>query len=345
MTRLSTKLSVAALFLSVATSSLAIPTDALVQKISAHVVKIQVALANGGYGIGSGVVVAKDQVVTNCHVIADARSINVVSNGEAFSVSAIKPDWHHDVCIVKTEGLTAPIATIASSKNLKYEQPVFTVGFPNNSPHADSTFGYVKGLYAMDDSVIVRASSPFRMGASGGGVFDEVGNLVAIITLKSPGRNAFYYNMPVEWVQHLLTLPEQSVVSQSGLPFWAEKEEKWPYFMRVVHPLKTDDWNALYKISSAWLESEPYNNEALFYQAIADYGLKNAMVAENKFKLVVARNSSHSSAIYYLGLIAQENGKRIEALARVASLTDLDDNAASELKLAMGITDGTSVSP
>ncbi len=337
MTRLSTKLSVAALFLSAATSSLAVPTDELVQKINAHVVKIQVALANGGYGVGSGVVVAKDQVVTNCHVIADARSISVVSNGEAFSVSAIKPDWRHDVCIVKAEGLTAPIATIGSSKNLKYEQPVFTVGYPNNSPHADSTFGYVKGLYTMDDSVVVRASSPFRMGASGGGVFDDAGNLVAIITLKSPGRNAYYYNMPVEWVQRLMTQPEQSVVSESGLPFWAEKEEKWPFFMRVVQPLKTDDWGALYKVASAWLESEPNNNEALFYQAIADYELKHTLIAADKFKTVVANNHNHSSAIYYLGLIEQDSGKRTEALGRLAALTELDDFAASELKLAMGI--------
>ena len=58
------------LFLLAATPIYAATTDELVQKISAHVVKVQVGLANGGYGLGSGVVIAKDQVITNCHVVA-----------------------------------------------------------------------------------------------------------------------------------------------------------------------------------------------------------------------------------------------------------------------------------
>lgn len=327
----------------VSTAAQAVPTDELVEKLNKHVLKVQVVLANGGYGVGSGVVVDTNQVVTNCHVVANARAVSVISNGESFAATALKPDWRHDVCILRVDGLTAPVAKIGSSEQLKYEQPVFTVGYPNNVPHAVSTFGYVKGLYPMDDSVIVRASSTFRMGASGGGVFDDVGNLVGIITLKSPGRNAYYYNMPVEWVKKLMRQPEQTIVSEAtSLPFWAEKEEKWPFFMRVVHPMQTDDWPALLKVSSEWLQAEPNNNEAMFYQAVAQYGLKNMLVAEAEFSRVVSNNSSHSSAIYYLGLIEQESGKRVEALERLAVLKELDDIAADQLKLAMGIVDSAS---
>ena len=168
-----------------ATPIYAAPTDELVQKISAHVVKVQVGLANGGYGLGSGVVIAKDQVVTNCHVVADAVSVSVNTNGENYSASALKPDWHHDLCILTVAGLKAPIATFGSSENLKYEQPVYTVGFANFSPRPNGTFGFVKGLYPMDDSVVIRASNAFRMGDSGGGMFDDAGNLVGIVTVKT----------------------------------------------------------------------------------------------------------------------------------------------------------------
>ena len=99
-----------------------------------------------------------------------------------------------------TSTLATPIAKIGSSKNLKYEQSVFTIGYPNFVAMPISTFGAVKGLYPLDDSAIIRASSTFGLGASGGGVFDDDGNLVGVITLKSPGREAYYYNMPVEWV-------------------------------------------------------------------------------------------------------------------------------------------------
>jgi hypothetical protein len=325
--------------LSLATASLAMPTDEIVQKVSSHVVKVQVALPNGSFGLGSGVVIAKDQVVTNCHVVANALSVTVNANGENYRASTLKPDWHHDLCILRVNGLDIPIANMGSSENLKYEQPVYSVGFANFSPRPNGTFGYIKGLYPMDDSVIIRASNTFRLGDSGGGVFDEAGDLVGIITVKSPGHNAFYYNMPVEWVQRLLNQPEQSIVGRSELPFWAESEDKWPFFMRIVQPLKTEDWQALSAIATAWNEKEPNTSEALFYKAVAEYSLKDTANAEEHFNQVIAKNSNNSSALYYLGLIAEGSGKHIEALNMVAALNLLDQATASELKVAMGIAD------
>ena len=319
--------------------ALAEPADELLHKLDEQVVRVQVALANGGYGVGSGVVVAKDQVVTNCHVVANALNISITSKGESYPVSAIKPDWHHDICIVKVEGLTAPIATIGSSKSLKYEQPIFTVGYPNFLSSPVSTFGFVKGLYPMDDSVIIRATSTFRLGDSGGGVFDEKGNLVGVMTLKSPGHNAYYYNMPVEWVKALLNTPEQAITTKSKPAFWAVAPEHWPFFMRVVQPYKTADWQTLNALATIWTKQEPNSAEAWFYLAAAEYEMKNTSSAEDHLHKVVLMNDKHSQAIYYLGLIAEENGKRTEALRDVALLKVLDNVAASELKLAMGITD------
>jgi serine protease Do len=334
-----TKLMITLLYMCATTYSWAMPMDELVQDISQHVVKIQVGLANGGYGLGSGVVIAKDQVVTNCHVVASAVSVTINAKGENYAASSLKPDWHHDLCILTVEGLNLPVANIGSSQNLKYEQPVYSVGFAGFSPRPNATSGYVKGLYPMDDSVVVRASNTFRLGDSGGGVFDESGNLVAIITVKSPGHNAFYYNMSVEWVKHLLNQPEQSIVSVTELPFWAESEEKWPFFMRIVQPLKTENWEMLNKIAVAWCAKEPNTTEALFYRAIAEYSLKNETKAEQHFSQVVAKNGNNSSAMYYLGLIAENTGKHMEALNLVAALDNLDQITAGELKVAMGIAE------
>ena len=305
-------------FLTRTTPIYAAPTDEIVQKISTHVVKVQVGLANGGYGLGSGVVIGKDQVVTNCHVIAGATTINVNNNGENFNVSAIKPDWHHDLCILKVVDLNAPMATIGSSTDLKHEQPVYTVGFAGFSPRPNGTFGFVKGIYALDDSVVIRASNAFRLGDSGGGLFDDAGKLVGIVTVKSPGRDAFYYNMSVAWVQRLINQPDQSINSKSELPFWAQSHENWPFFMRIVQPLKTQDWKALQTISNQWAKEETNCTEAIFYQAVAAFGQNNIALAQSKLNQVMVANNNHTSALYYLGLIANKNGQRDEALKLVA---------------------------
>lgn len=162
----------------------AMPQESLLNELNAQVLRIEVKHNNGSHGLGSAVVIAKDQVITNCHVVADAKNIKVLSHGEALSASAIKPDWYHDLCILTVENLEAPIARMGASKLLKYDTPIFTVGYPDKTTQPINTFGKVKGLFPMDDSYIIRATSTFKLGASGGGMFDEAGHLVGIITLK-----------------------------------------------------------------------------------------------------------------------------------------------------------------
>ena len=337
MTKLCFNLVFSALFfLCSVASAVAAPSTELVRNLNAQVLRVQTGLANGSYGLGSAVVIAKNQLVTSCHVIANANSIHVVNNGAPLTVSAIKADWHHDLCILKVDDLAAPIATIGSSKNLKYEQSVFTIGYPSFLAKPIRTYGVVKGLYPMDGSVVIRATSTFGLGASGGGVFDDSGNLVGVITLKSPGRDAYYYNMPIEWVQTLLKRQEQPINAKSEKPFWAASYDKWPFFMQVVHPYITENWDSLLQIASQWAKGEPNTAEAWFYLATAEYATKDIQKAEAHMQKVVAMNSQHSQAIYYLGLMAKESGKRTLALTKVALLNDLDTTAASQLKFAIG---------
>lgn len=319
-------------FMLYAFSAFALPPDGMVYQLKSSVVKIRVILPNGHYGVGSGVVVAKDQVVTNCHVVQNASAINVIKFGESHRATSIKADWQHDLCIIGFDGLDTTIAELGTSQTLQYEQPVFTISFPNNAPKPLSTYGFVKALYPMDDSVIIRSTSDFRMGASGGAMFSDDGKLVGIITLKSPGRNAFYYNMPVEWVKRLLNQPALAIPATGALPFWDAPEEKRPYFMRVIQPLQTEDWPMLKKIATDWMQAEPNTSEAMHYLAIAEYHLKEFDQAKAHFQQLYAQNKRHSSALYYLGLSAIETGKTEEATKTAAALNEIDQESANLLQ-------------
>lgn len=307
----------------------------LVQALNSRVLRIQVGLSNGQFGLGSGVVVAENQVVTNCHVVASASTINVVSGGASYHVVGVKPDWQHDVCMLQMEDLPLTPVAMKSSRELKYEQPVFTIGYPSFVPAPVSTEGVVKGLFSMDDSVIVRATSSFKLGASGGGLFDESGALVGLITLKSPGKNAYYYYMSVDWVQALINKPAGPVVVKSELPFWGQSSAQWPYFMKVVQPYLSKDWKGLRAVAQQWVEQEPASTEAWFYLAAAEYESRDMTMAEQHLHRVIAMNDQHSQAFYYLGLIAERAGNHSEAMANVDTLSHLDATKAEELKVAM----------
>jgi serine protease Do len=330
-----TKLLIGLLLGCMSASLMAEPAEALVQDLNSRVLRVQVGLKNGQYGLGSGVVVAENQVVTNCHVVSNASSISVVSGGAAYHAVGVKADWAHDVCMLQMEDLPLSPVTMKSSRELKYEQPVFTIGYPSFVAAPVSTSGVVKGLFTMDDSVIVRATSSFRQGASGGGLFDDSGALVGLITLKSPGKDAYYYYMSVDWVQALISKPAGPIVVKSELPFWGKPAAEWPYFMKVVFPYLHKDWQGLKVIAEQWTAKEPQNTEAWFYLAAAEYETKDLTMAEQHLHRVLSMNDQHSQAFYYLGMIAEASGKHGEAMASVDALKQLDAEAAEALTVAM----------
>jgi len=283
----------------------AMPQESLLHELNAQVLRVEVKHNNGSNGLGSGVVIAKDQVITNCHVVADAKNIKVLAHGEALSASAIKPDWYHDLCILTVENLEAPIAKMGESKSLNYDTPILTVGYPDTTSQPINTFGRVKGLFPMDDSFIIRATSPFKLGASGGGMFDEAGHLVGIITLKSRGGEIHYYYMPVEWVQALMNKPAQALGTHNEKPFWAMASEKRPFFMQVVQPYVSHDWDVLMHISDAWVRQEPNTAESWFYLAIAEFETKHYDEAEAHFKKALTLHHHDEETIAYLNKISE----------------------------------------
>lgn len=334
------RLFIAVLMYVCSNASFAYHSDETVAKISKHMVKIHVSLANG-YGLGSGVVIAKNQVITNCHVVSSAKTIKVTAGEQELDARMIKADWYHDLCILEVNGIQAPVVKMLASQALQYEQAVYSIGFANNLPQANANYGHVKSLFPFDNGVVIRTSNTFKPGDSGGGLFDEMGNLVGIITVKSPGANAYYYHMPVEWVKALMAKPEQMTTNQASatkgaLPFWAKAPETWPYFMRVVTPLKKGNWTKLNEIATQWSANEPEAIEALFYRAVAEYNLNMQDYSALHLNQVLGANQYHSDAMYYLGLIAEKKGQRSKALQMVSLLDNIDATTASHLRLKIG---------
>lgn len=290
------KHSIALVFLGLSSAAHALPPDGLVYDLKPSVVKIHVVNPQGNHGVGSGVVVAKDHVATNCHVLANARGVHITKFGDSHAPVALKADWKHDLCILKFQGLDLPAVKLGSTEALTYEQPVFTISFPNNSKKPLTTYGEVTALYPYDGAHIIRSTADFRLGGSGGPLFDDTGMLVGIMTMKSPGRNAFYYNIPVDWVKPLLDGPELSIAAQRDLPFWDAPDELRPYFMRVLQPMQTENWKALETISLDWVKAEPNTAEAWYMLGLAQKNLGKLKTADDHLAQALKLNNLHADA-------------------------------------------------
>lgn len=305
-------------------------------KLKGSIVKIHTVTKTGGHGVGSGVVVAKDYVATNCHVLANAAGVNVTARGETFQPTAIKEDWHHDVCLLRVDYLPLQPAELGDSEHLQYEQPVFSIGFPGGPVKPLTTNGNIKALYPMDDSFIIRTSSSFMLGASGSAIFDETGKLIGLNTVKSPGQGqyAYYYGVPVKWVKQLLEAPESNKIGLPGTPFWDAPENRWPYFMRVVGPTQNARWAELKAIAETWAAVEPDNAEAHYYLGLAQQNLGEVGEARRQYAQVLKMNGRHTSTLRALSILAAQIGDQAEVHRLSLRLQELGDPAALQAELA-----------
>lgn len=153
---------------------------------------------------GSGVAVGLQQVVTNCHVIAQAAQIKVRQGGNDYAASALTSDTYFDLCLLQVPQLSAPAISRGSVKNLRVGQVVYAIGTPQGLERTLSQ-GLVSAMRETSEGTVIQTSAPISPGSSGGGLFDTQGQLVGITTFQTKTGQNLNFAIPVDWLDTMRT--------------------------------------------------------------------------------------------------------------------------------------------
>jgi serine protease Do len=142
-------------------------------------------LGDDGARFGTAVAVSDDTLLTNCHIVAAAdHRITIGSSGKDSDEDAelVAADFAADRCVVRTRGLRLePVAGVRSWESLEVGEAVYAIGNPRSLARTMSE-GLVSGKRLVRGSRWVQTTAPISPGSSGGGLFDQRGNLVGITT-------------------------------------------------------------------------------------------------------------------------------------------------------------------
>lgn len=191
--------------------------------IAASLVRVEAQLGDGRLSVGTGVTVARSVVATNCHVVRDALGIRVSGAGGIWNVDAELDDAHHDLCFLRVPGWTGQPVALAAAKTPSVGATVVALGFSGGAPMRPSV-GNVQALHEFEGAYVIESDAAFNSGSSGGGLFDEEGALVGLLTFRMRNSGRSFYALPVEWVR--TGLPADSAWKegvrplQGPAPFW-----------------------------------------------------------------------------------------------------------------------------
>lgn len=144
---------------------------------------------------GTGFLVSsKGFIVTNFHVIENANSISIRGiNGDKskpYNAKIIYSDSKSDIAILKLENIISfdSIPFSIKSSDVDLGEKIEIYGYPLTNSMGDDiklTNGIVSSINGYQgDSMAYQLSAPVQPGNSGGPVFDENGNLVAVVNAK-----------------------------------------------------------------------------------------------------------------------------------------------------------------
>jgi S1-C subfamily serine protease len=150
-------------------------------------------------GQGSGFIIDKEgHILTNYHVIAEARQIKVtLHNRKTYTAQIVGTDPSHDLAIVKITAPDLSSAILGDSRNLQVGQKVYAIGNPFGLSGTLTTgiVSSIRPVQEPDGMVIdeaIQTDAAINPGNSGGPLMNWRGEVIGINTmiLSSVGQSA-----------------------------------------------------------------------------------------------------------------------------------------------------------
>lgn len=179
---------------------------------------------------GSGVIVETNRVLTNCHVISDAKDITVHFFDSQNAPGKLVGRYATlDLCVIETPTQNRRTVEIRGLASIKPGLRVFAIGSPLGLT-ASVTEGVVSGVRESEGFKLLQHSAPTSPGSSGGGLFDAQSRLVGLTTSSNDSGQNVNFAIPAEYIQLLAMTPTPTHVSGAdratfkGLPFGSSRE-------------------------------------------------------------------------------------------------------------------------
>jgi serine protease Do len=309
-------------------------------QVGGSVLKVEAQRQQGGYSLGSGVVVGPGQVVTNCHVTHDATQIHVLRAGDRIRVQSQISDAVHDLCLLRVPGIDAAPVVLGSTGALKPQQAVTAVGYTGGLG-IQSSAGTVVALHRFDGGRVVQSTNYFTSGASGGALFDDDMRLVGVLTFRLRGGDNHYFAAPVEWLVALLQdrakePAEVAPAPASAQAYWQRQMALQPNFLQAISLERDRDWAALETLTQAWSLADADDAAPWIARALALDQQGRLAEAQKALERAVDIDPQLAPAWFKLGLLHQRQNQASAAQTALRRLRLLDPALAQELHIRLG---------
>jgi hypothetical protein len=169
-------------------------------------VLIDVQTASGSRQ-GSGFLVdPAGLILTNHHVVRDARSARVkLASGDVYDrVSILLQDQRRDIAVLQIAGFALPTLPLGNSDSVRIGSSVILIGSPLGLENTVST-GIVSGRRQEAEGFqLIQITAPASPGSSGGAVLAATGEVIGIVAAQQVAGQNLNFAVPINYARGML---------------------------------------------------------------------------------------------------------------------------------------------
>ena len=164
-------------------------------------------------GVGSGFVIHRRLIVTNAHVVAGARKVEVVyHDGMKEEGDIVARDPYRDLALVYVNRSDITPLELGDSNKLRVGELVFAIGSPLGLLGPTVTMGVVSALgrviahekLVLED--LIQTDAAINPGNSGGPLINVEGKVIGVVTAIIPYAQGIGFAIPINTVKRFIEL-------------------------------------------------------------------------------------------------------------------------------------------
>lgn len=157
---------------------------------------------------GSGIIVARNEVATNHHVLAGASGATITfSDGTSAPVISVLVDApNQDLMVISAATGARPSLRLGDELGLRPGDLVYALGAPDGL-QLTFTNGIVSSFRNADPEFLIQDTAPIGHGSSGGALLDSSGRVVGITTSLDKYTPGIYFAEAVTSLRRMLLSP------------------------------------------------------------------------------------------------------------------------------------------
>lgn len=155
---------------------------------------------------GSGFFVAEDTIITNYHVVKNARlgAFRIYGSDEVYSViGTLGIDSVNDLALLKVKGVKGKPLKLNGSNQLSIGDEVFTASSPKGLEGSFSQ-GLISGLRKTSKEDLIQITAPISHGSSGGAILNNQAEVIAVAVGGIDEGQSLNFAVPIKYAQTLM---------------------------------------------------------------------------------------------------------------------------------------------